>query len=116
MQDLQTEFLTLLNDYNGNPHRVIELLDMFIDQQGGLLTSGIEEIGNSPIAQNPENKEVLRDFFLNIFTIERIFKSKEAAFKAKDILSAGLPYLAVIPVIQAITSSNLPENDMEALD
>ena len=119
--DLQTEFVNLLNDSNGDPARLVELMETITSQYGGFATRGIEKIGNSQIARNPKNKEVLRDFFLNIYNlnlynIEKIFKSKEAASKAMNIFGTRLPRPVAAAIIRTIAFSGLPQTDMEALD
>ncbi len=109
-QDSQAEFVNLLNNYNGNPYRLVELLKWFISQKGGLKTTGIEEIGNSQIAQNSDNREVLRNFFLDPRNIDKNYASKNAAYKASEIF--GKTYSFTMAIINA----NLPATDIGELD
>jgi hypothetical protein len=117
--ELVEEYVMLLDNYKGNPQRFIEILEQVIKQRK-LLTVGVVAIGESRLAQNPANKKILQQFFLDISNISRLYLSKEAASKALNLFGQAIgPWGATI-FMRAIQNSNLPQQDpfqdIEALE
>lgn len=102
---LQKEFGQLLNNYYGDVNRFITILNKIVSTGEKLDTTIINGIGQSPIAQNSQNKEILKKFLLDRTNIERIYASKDAAKEAGSLFGPDLYFN------RDVDSSNLPDSD-----